>query len=418
MLPSSYAEAPRLTNFKIVRPAYESSQRETLAWLARAHTEAERAASGDPGFDADRFHDEVERLVGRFGCRPESITKRGYEIRDVASSRWDEMLVYDFALGPEGAGTEARTRHFARITDRVLERLYADDERDERDAGDERDERDERGDADGAGTGDGPPRDLLHVTCTGYASPSAAQRLVSRRGWGKTTRVFHAYQMGCYAALPAVRVAAALVGTDRGPSARADVVHTEICSLHLRPRQHAPEQIVVQSLFADGHVRYSIVPPAEHAEGERPSFALLGVREEILADSAESMTWTTSDAGMEMTLARDLPQRIAANVRAFVADLHADAGVGLSPFDGPTVYAVHPGGPRIIDAVERALELSATQVAASRDVLARFGNMSSATLPHVWKELLEARDVTRGTLVVSLAFGPGLTMVGSLMVKT
>lgn len=389
LLTELLASAPRLTGFRVVRPAYESSQSETLAWLARAHTEAERAASVEPEqFDAERFCVDMERLVRRFGCSQESIARRGYEIPDVASSRWDEMRVYDFGLGPEGAGTHARTRHFARITERVLDELYDDPSA-------------------------APPRDLLHVTCTGYASPSAAQQLVTRRGWGKATRVLHAYHMGCYAALPAVRVAAALVGG--GGSSRADLVHTEICSLHLRPLQHAPEQLVVQSLFADGHARYSVVPAAGCVS---PSLALLGVREELLADSEEAMTWTASDAGMEMTLARDLPRRIARAVRAFVDDLRADVGTGLPPFDESAVFAVHPGGPRVIDAVQSALELSDAQVATSREVLLRYGNMSSATLPHVWRELLESRHVAAGTPIVSLAFGPGLTMAGSVMVKS
>lgn len=385
------ASAPRLTGFEIVRPAYESSQSETLAWLARAHTEAERAASAVSGeLDVERLGQEMEKLVRRFGCSPDSIARRGYEIPDVASSRWDEMLVYDFALGPEGAGTHARMRHFARVTERVFDGLYGDD-----------------------GAAVAPPRDLLHVTCTGYASPSAAQRLVARRGWGRTTRVLHAYHMGCYASLPAVRVAAALVGGSG--SERVDVVHTEICSLHLRPLQHAPEQLVVQSLFADGHARYSVVPPSRAAQ---PSFALLGVREELLPDSADSMTWTASDAGMEMTLARDLPRRVAKAVREFVDDLRADVGAELPSFGEDTVFAVHPGGPRVIDAVQSALELSDAQVAASRDVLLRYGNMSSATLPHIWRELLASREVLSGTAIVSLAFGPGLTMAGSVMVKT
>jgi predicted naringenin-chalcone synthase len=391
MLHSSLlANAPRLAGFKIVRPMYERSQQATLAWLARAHTEAERAASDDPGFDAVRFHEEIHKRLARFGCSPESIARRGYEIPDIASSRWDEMLIYDFALGPEGAGTQARTQAFARVTDRVLDRLYDEPAAE-------------------------APRDLLHVTCTGYASPSAAQRLVSRRSWGKETRVLHAYQMGCYAALPAVRVAAALAGARPVPPKRVDVVHTEICSLHLRPRQHEPEQLVVQSLFADGHVRYSVVGPGEAAQ---PSFALLGGREEILADSADAMTWVASDAGMEMTLARDLPRRIAGSVRAFVAQLHADVGLDGVGCDEDTVFAVHPGGPRVIDAVQSALELAGSQVAASRAVLSRYGNMSSATLPHVWKALLDAREVPPGTRVVSLAFGPGLTMAGAVMVKT
>jgi predicted naringenin-chalcone synthase len=120
---------------------------------------------------------------------------------------------------------------------------------------------------------------------------------------------------------------------------------------------------------------------------------------------------------MEMTLARDLPQRIASAVRRFVLELHAEHALEL-PANERTVFAVHPGGPRVIDAVQSALELSDSQVAASRDVLSKHGNMSSATLPHVWSDLLASPDIEPGTVVVSLAFGPGITIVGSVMVKT
>jgi predicted naringenin-chalcone synthase len=82
------------------------------------------------------------------------------------------------------------------------------------------------------------------------------------------------------------------------------------------------------------------------------------------------------------------------------------------------IFAIHPGGPKIVDAVQRVLELSDAQVASSRDVLRRFGNMSSATLPHVWMQIASSADIPSASIVVSLAFGPGLTMCGAVMVKT
>ncbi len=78
---------------------------------------------------------------------------------------------------------------------------------------------------------------------------------------------------------------------------------------------------------------------------------------------------------------------------------------------------MHPGGPKVIDATQHALELSDDQVAASRRVLHRYGNMSSATLPHIWTTLLEGGEVAAGTHIASLAFGPGLTICGAVMVK-
>jgi len=78
---------------------------------------------------------------------------------------------------------------------------------------------------------------------------------------------------------------------------------------------------------------------------------------------------------------------------------------------------VHPGGPKIIDRVREVLELDEPQVRASRDVLHDFGNMSSATLPHIWMRLLADPAVPRGTLIPSLAFGPGLTVCGAVFEK-
>jgi predicted naringenin-chalcone synthase len=118
-----------------------------------------------------------------------------------------------------------------------------------------------------------------------------------------------------------------------------------------------------------------------------------------------------------MTLTREVPGRIAAVARDFSTALFAEAGLDFARERPRSLFAIHPGGPKVIDVMQQALELSAAQVAASRDVLLRYGNMSSATLPHIWMNLVEAADVPAGTLIASFAFGPGLTASGALMVK-
>jgi predicted naringenin-chalcone synthase len=129
------------------------------------------------------------------------------------------------------------------------------------------------------------------------------------------------------------------------------------------------------------------------------------------------MSWVLSDTGMAMTLARDVPERIGAALRGFVTDLYRQAELDPGVELPRTVFAVHPGGPRIIDGVRERLELTHAQVQDSRDVLSAFGNMSSATLPHIWMRLVDSPDVCVGTLIMSLAFGPGLTMCGTLFRK-
>ncbi|CAN5375019.1 hypothetical protein BH11MYX1_BH11MYX1_02360 [soil metagenome] len=371
-----------LSDFRATRPRFEVTQEVALRWVAEAHTEAECALNH---LDADaraRFASSMQRMLARVGCQPDKIGTRGHSVADIGSTCWSDGVLYDLRHAPDGRDWGTRTRLFQEVTDDYFEAEYS--------------------------TETTLPDDLIHVTCTGYASPNAAQKLVAKRGWGTTTRVTNAYQMGCYAAVPALRIANGFIAT---ASRRVDIVHTELCSLHFHPADHSLEQLVVQSLFADGLIRYRMTP--DHGGA---GFRVLAVHEQVLPDSAAAMAWFVGEAGMQMTLARDVPQRIAKGVRAFVLELYARGGVGLEHLrDG--IFAVHPGGPKIIDQVQRVLELAERQVAESRRVLLDYGNMSSATLPHIWMRMLADPRVPAGTIVPSLAFGPGLTMCGALLEK-
>ena len=347
-----------LTRFVASRPRFEITQERSLEWLADAHTDAEKLE----GYERGRFAVKIARAVRRVACGPDRIRSRGHSV-DLERPRFD--------------GEHVRTR-YAEDVERYFASTYAEEPV--------------------------APDDLVHVTCTGYASPSAAQKLVARRGW-LTTRVTHAYHMGCYAALPALRIARGFVATG---SQRVDIAHTELCSLHLDPSDHSLEQLVVQSLFADGMIRYCGV----RDQGTR-GLAVLALHERVLPDSADSMTWTISDARMKMSLSRDVPDRVASALRGFVLELLDGKLEKLKN----AIVAVHPGGPKIIDSVRNVLELDEAQVAASRAVLADYGNMSSATLPHIWMRLLEDPRVPAGTLIPTFAFGPGLTITGALLEK-
>jgi predicted naringenin-chalcone synthase len=131
----------------------------------------------------------------------------------------------------------------------------------------------------------------------------------------------------------------------------------------------------------------------------------------------EDMTWVLSEWGFRMTLSREVPERIAETLPGFLTRLYDQAGEDFAAARARTCFAVHPGGPRIIDSVQELLGLSEQQVAISRALLYERGNMSSATLPHVWARVLETPEVPKGALVASLAFGPGLTIAGTLFRK-
>ena len=378
-----------LTDFAPQKPEHVFEQEQTFEWLARAHARSQ--ATRDKLSDGQRLDLEqnMRRRLARFGCSPADIHRRGTVLGDFLHERWNEMAIYGLDKDPRGHGMSARSAVFAEQASAYLDGAYSPDEE--------------------------PPDDLVHVTCTGYVSPSAAQELVVRRGWGQKTRVTHAYHMGCYASIPAVRIAAGQVALGRRPGRRADVVHTELCTLHLDPSDHSPEQLVVQSLFADGLIRYSVRPDDGHSGGG--GLAVIALDEVIVPDSANSMRWVVGDHGMHMTLARDVADRIAGPLRDFVTGLCAKARVAPDEALAEAVFAVHPGGPKIIERVAAVLGLREDQVAASRAILAEHGNMSSATLPHVWARVAADTAVGPGSLIVSLAFGPGLTVCGAVFRK-
>ena len=310
----------------------------------------------------------LEKLLRRVSCGPAQIGFRGHET---------ELNFHDH-------GTEARTLLYRDAAVEVFEKLL-----------------------EGV---DQPPEDLIHVTCTGYVSPSPAQIHIQKRGWSRATKVTHAYHMGCYAAFPAVRQALGFLKCSHG---RVDVVHTEMCSLHVNPRDHAPEQMVVQSLFSDGFIRYSLheSPPAAG------SLEVLSVQEEVIPDTVSAMTWLTGDFGMKMTLSKDVPPLISAELKGFIDRLMSQSGLSFEREKPEMIFAIHPGGPKILGQVSESLNLIEGQVRHSRRVLFEHGNMSSATIPHIWEKILEDIQVLPGTLVLSLAFGPGLTICGALLQK-
>ena len=380
-----------LTRFKRIAARHESPQERAFDWLAAAHVAAEKSRRGSAqAFDLEGFQARMRKSLARFGCGPERISKRGHELDDFLHLDWRKMRLFNLEKNPEGADIGERTRFQEECTDRVFDELYSET--------------------------DTAPDDIVHATCTAYAAPSSAQKLASRRGWGRRTTVTHAYHMGCMAAFPAVRMAAGFLACS-ARKRRADIVHTELCTLHLNPGDHSPEQLVVQTLFADGMIAYSALPREEFARLGLPGLEILALEEQILPDSIDSMGWRPSSWGMRMNLSRDVPVRIGKAIGGFLGELLRKASLDLSKEKGAAVFAVHPGGPKVLDFAQAGIGLDDAQLFASRKVLFERGNMSSATIPHIWREIVDAPDIGMGALVISVAFGPGLTVGGAVMRK-
>ena len=236
---------------------------------------------------------------------------------------------------------------------------------------------------------------LVVASCTGFVAPGIDQIIARRLGLDNVERTLVGF-MGCYAAVSALRTAYHIVRSK--PEARVLAVTVELCSLHLQQTQ-ALEQLLAMLQFSDGAA-------AALVTSSPGGFEMSHLFSRQLEDSAELIQWNIVDTGFEMTLSGEVPNRIG-------AALH-DEGVRATLYNGWSPdeidsWAVHAGGRSILDAVEKGLELPQGALFASRDVLARYGNMSSATLMFVLSELIDSPDVRRG---VALAFGPGLAAEG------
>lgn len=263
------------------------------------------------------------------------------------------------------------------------------------------------------------PENLVHVTCSGYSSPSVAQQAVINRKW-ETTQVTHSYQMGCYGAFPAIRTASSLISAsvDNG---RVDVVHTELLSAHLNLTEFSVANTMICSLFADGFIGYSLYEEEVFMNDpdilEKKGLRILASHEVIIPDSLEDMSWELGEYNFLMTLSKRVPVFIRKNIKSFLTVLCDKVGIDLEEEKANMHFAIHPGGPKIIDYVVAAVGISKDQARWSYDVLNRLGNMSSATVPHIFSEIIDDATIAPGTKVVAMAFGPGLTATGLLLEK-
>jgi predicted naringenin-chalcone synthase len=237
---------------------------------------------------------------------------------------------------------------------------------------------------------------LVVASCTGFVAPGIDQIIAARLGLdGGVERTLVGF-MGCYAAVSALRLAHHIVRSQ--PEARVLTVTVELSTLHLQ-FVDALEPLLAMLQFGDGAAAMLVSADEQGFAIERPFAA-------TLPDSDALIRWDVGDNGFVMQLSGEVPGRIAEALRepGFRAQILANADAGADD-----AWAVHAGGRSVLDAVEQGLGLAPDALAASRGVLQRFGNMSSATLPFVLAALLEEPRHRRG---VALAFGPGLAAEG------
>lgn len=249
---------------------------------------------------------------------------------------------------------------------------------------------------------------LVTVSCTGFSAPGFDIDLIEMLGLRPTTQRVNVGFMGCHGAINGLRVAQAFVAAN--PDAHVLLCATECCGLHYR-FQWDPDLFLGNALFADGAAALVCGRRRESADASdsnRRAIQLVATGSVLIPNSRDALTWDIGDNGFEMSLSAEVPELIEANLRPWLQHWLDEQNLRVEDIGG---WAVHPGGPRILQAVQSSLELSDHDLSISRDVLAKYGNMSSPTVLFILNRM---RDDENRWPCVALGFGPGLIAEAAL----
>ena len=389
-----------LSDFQTVQMTPPREQEELKRIQAHFMTLAQCSQKGlTSPEDRQRLARTIEERMARYGASSEHIARRQVS---VLTSRFvvprpdspaENIARYGDLRASTGEALDERMTLFEEVACDVFERVYSD------------------------ATAQAPD-DIVHVSCSGYISPSPVQTFLSRRKWLRTG-VTHSYHMGCYGAFPAIRTAVGLVGSSYDslpkPKRRVDLVHTEFLSLHFDLLGEEADNFVTSTLFADGFIKYSAYP--EFARSGRSGLKILAIEEYILPDSLPEMTLRPGPLQFDMSLSKKVPFMIRDSIGDFITSICGQVGLDFEREKATMAFAIHPGGPAILNQIRSKLGIEESQIALSRKVLNEHGNMASATAPHIWQAIVESPEIPVGSKVLSMAFGPGLTVIGALFEK-
>lgn len=248
---------------------------------------------------------------------------------------------------------------------------------------------------------------LITVSCTGMYAPGIDLEIVGALGLSHHVQRTCINYMGCYAAFSALKVADAFCRSD--PGAVVLIVCVELCTIHYQKNRSWDDHLS-NVLFGDGAA--AVIVQAEKPAGIH--FSVESFHCDILSEGRVDMAWNISDFGFEMTLSSNIPSLIRNGIRQLAGKLLAKTG---HECPGIHYFAIHPGGKKILEAIEEELGIDRSRTNCSFQVLREYGNMSSPSVLFVLHRLLYSlREQDASKNVMGLAFGPGLTLE-SMMLK-
>jgi len=250
---------------------------------------------------------------------------------------------------------------------------------------------------------------LITISCTGFYSPGPDFDIMRNLNLNRNIERYNLGFMGCYAVIPGLKMANQICNANR--NARVMVISTELCTLHFQGGSNTDE-LISASVFADGAAG-AIVSSEKPETGSH--FEIKEFASTIIEEGAGDMAWTIGDTGFNMVLSAYIPELLSSNLAGFLKPVFKQYNLRKSDVNH---WAVHPGGRAILDKIEQHLELQPDIMKYSRRVLSEYGNMSSATILFVLKDILEAKKMNQTSEhVFAMAFGPGLTIESGLLIK-
>lgn len=245
--------------------------------------------------------------------------------------------------------------------------------------------------------------DFIVVSCTGHGTPGLDLHLAGHLQMRPNLRRASILGMGCYGAFPGLHRAAETARADR----LVLVLCIELCSLHLQINDMA-DNVVSTALFADG--AGAVLLGGERQTSRLPR--MIGSATFCDYTTLDQMTFTLTDHGFQMYLSSYVPDLLSSQVKAFVDHLLENNGLSR---ERVRLWGIHPGSTKIVDYVQKQLDLTDEQVESSHRILYEYGNMSSVTILFVLEDLIACQHPEVGDYGVLLAFGPGLTMEAMLL---
>ncbi len=247
---------------------------------------------------------------------------------------------------------------------------------------------------------------LITVSCTGFYAPGPDYDIIKTLGLRHSVERYHLGFMGCYAAIPALKMANQICQAD--PDASVMVISVELCTLHFQANPKM-DNLLSASVFADGGAGAIV----SHKKPKNDGYRIDGFASSITEKGADDMAWSIGDNGFDMVLSSYIPELLQDGLKIFLNPVLEQFRLDVDEIGR---WAVHPGGRAILDKVEKTLNLDKSLLMASRKVLSEYGNMSSATILFVMKELLN-QSLEDEQTTLAMAFGPGLTLESALLTQ-